>query len=100
MGGSVIDEKIDVSFFKRDESRCCAAGSPVSSKKQTRLFHDQKPTLYLPNKSFPKSCHSTIFSENYYKVRYQSSFLYLSLCYTRNANGNANYHNYFTHNEV
>ena len=29
--GSVTDQEKDVSFFSRDESRCCAAGSPASS---------------------------------------------------------------------
>ena len=37
--GSVVDQQKDVSlFFRRDESRCCVTGSPVSSKNKDPLL--------------------------------------------------------------
>ena len=37
--GSVVDQEKNVSlYFRRDESRCCAAGSPASSKNKDTSF--------------------------------------------------------------
>ena len=46
--GPILDQQKDVYlFFRRDESRCCAAGKPVSSKnKDTSFYWSRAPPIY------------------------------------------------------